>query len=115
MRHASTTVIHEETMTVRLFTVALLLAGPLAFAATPPAPAPAGADGVGPKAQAPVPCQNEVFKFNETISFIQQTQGNAAAQDLKERLLPSKVESSLLLKDGYCGVAKYLRDKKLIN
>lgn len=59
------------------------------------------------------PCRAEVSKFEQAIGFIRQNQGNQAAQDLKERLLPAKLENEILFKDGYCGLAKYIREKKL--
>jgi hypothetical protein len=62
---------------------------------------------------APDPCRTEVSKFEQAIGFIRQTQGNQAAADLKEELLPAKVENDILFKDGYCGLARYLREKKL--
>ena len=66
-----------------------------------------------PQLQAPDPCKQEVSKFEQTIGFIRQTQGNKAAAELKEKLLPAKVENEILFKDGYCGLAQYIRDKKL--
>jgi hypothetical protein len=59
------------------------------------------------------PCRAEVSKFEQAIGFVRQNQGNQAAQDLKERLLPAKLENDLLFKEGYCGLARYLREKKL--
>jgi hypothetical protein len=59
------------------------------------------------------PCRVEVSKFEQAIGFVRQNQGNQAAQELKERLLPAKLESDLLFKEGYCGLARYLREKKL--
>jgi hypothetical protein len=58
-------------------------------------------------------CKTEVVKFEEAIGLIRQVQGNAAAAKLKEQLLPAKVEAQLLATEGYCGLAKYIRDKKL--
>jgi hypothetical protein len=62
----------------------------------------------------PDACRLEVSKFEQVIGFLRQNQGNQAAADIKERLLPAKLESEILFKDGYCGLAKYLRDKKLV-
>jgi hypothetical protein len=59
------------------------------------------------------PCRTEVSRFEQAIGFVRQNQGNQAASDLKERLLPAKVENEILMKDGYCGLAKYIKDKKL--
>jgi hypothetical protein len=59
------------------------------------------------------PCRVEVSKFEQAIGFVRQNQGNQAAQDLKERLLPAKVENEILFKEGYCGLARYIKEKKL--
>ena len=71
--------------------------------------------GFGPKTQADNPCLNEVSRFEQTIGLLRQTQGNKAAAEIKERLLPAKLENEILLREGYCGLAKHLRDKKLID
>ena len=44
---------------------------------------------------------------------MRQNQGSQAAQELKEKLLPAKLENDILFKDGYCGLARYLRERKL--
>ena len=59
------------------------------------------------------PCRAELSKFEQAISFVRQSQGTKAAAELKEKLLPAKVENEILFKDGYCGIAKYLKEKKL--
>ena len=59
------------------------------------------------------PCRAEVSKFEQAISFVRQSQGSKAAAELKEKLLPAKTENEILFKDGYCGIAKYLKEKKL--
>ena len=51
--------------------------------------------------------------LEQAIGFVRQTQGAKAAAELKEKLLPAKTENEILFKDGYCGIAKYLKDKKL--
>jgi hypothetical protein len=79
----------------------------LAQTATPPPPA-------ATSIAAPDPCRLDVSKFEQVIGFLRQNQGNQAAAELKEKLLPAKLESEILFKDGYCGLAKYLREKKLI-
>jgi hypothetical protein len=85
---------------------ALLL--PLGAAAAAPSPVSNGEFTPLPNA-----CKSEVAKFEETIGFIRQHQGNAAASALREKLLPAKVEAELLASQGYCGLANYLREKKL--
>jgi hypothetical protein len=60
------------------------------------------------------PCRIEVSKFERALGFVCESQGTAAAADVKEKLLPAKLESDILSKEGYCGLAKHLRSKKLI-
>jgi hypothetical protein len=79
--------------------IALLFAPLAALSADPPT--------------APNPCKTEVVKFEEAIGFIRQHQGVGPAAALKEKLLPAKVEAELLATEGYCGLARYLREKKL--
>lgn len=64
-------------------------------------------------AQAADPCRAEVSKFEQAIGFVRAHQGNDKALELKEKLLPAKVEKDLLFSEGYCGLARYLREKKL--
>ncbi|MGE0332883.1 MAG: hypothetical protein AB7P37_19565 [Ramlibacter sp.] len=68
---------------------------------------------VDPSRQAQDPCRAEVSKFEQAIGFIRQNQGAQAAAELKEKLLPARLENDILFKDGYCGLARYIRDKKL--
>ncbi|MBX3657171.1 MAG: hypothetical protein KIS62_06600 [Ramlibacter sp.] len=68
---------------------------------------------VDPSQQAQDPCRAEVSKFEQAIGFIRQNQGTQAAAELKEKLLPAKLENELLFKEGYCGLARYIREKKL--
>lgn len=79
------------------------LAGGMAFAQST----------VDPSQQQPDRCRAEVSKFEQVIGFIRQTQGSQAAAELKEKLLPAKVEADILFKEGYCGLARHLREKKL--
>lgn len=73
-----------------------------------------GNSNVGPAMQQQNPCLAEVAKFEQAIGLVRQTSGNAAAASLKEKLLPAKLENEILMKDGYCGLAKHLRSKKLL-
>lgn len=58
-------------------------------------------------------CRLTVSKFEQDIGLVRQYQGNQAAAALKERLLPAALESDLLTTKGYCGLAAYLKEKKL--
>ena len=59
-------------------------------------------------------CRETVAKFEESMSFARKSLGYEKAAEIKESLLPNKLESELFAKEGYCGVAKYLKAKKLV-
>jgi len=83
----------------------------LACTLSPPAWAQSGADSSHPGTEAA--CRAEVSKFEQAIGFIRRTQGNAAAAELKEKLLPAQLENEILFKSGYCGLARHIREHKL--
>ena len=93
----------------------LLAAQALLLLATASLPARAqdNSEAVSAERQTPDACKQEVAKFERAIGYIRQTQGNQAAAELKEKLLPAKVQNDILFKDGYCGLARYIREKKL--
>ena len=72
------------------------------------APAPAAA--TDPAEQ----CKKDVLQFERAIGTVRQLQGNQAAADLKEKLLPAATERQLLNTEGYCDLSRYLNDKKLL-
>lgn len=59
-------------------------------------------------------CRDTVAKFEESMSFVRKSVGYEKAADIKESLLPNKLESEIFAKEGYCGVARYLKAKKLL-
>ena len=59
------------------------------------------------------PCRTEVLKFEKGMGFVRQSVGEEQGKEIREKLLPSKLEFDILQKDGYCGLARYLREKKL--
>ena len=59
------------------------------------------------------PCRTNVTRFEQAIGFVRQSQGNQAAAELKEKLLPARLENAILFKDGYCGLSAYLHEKRL--
>lgn len=59
-------------------------------------------------------CRDTVAKFEESMSFVRKSLGYEKAAEIKESLLPNKLESEIFAKEGYCGVAKYLKVKKLL-
>ena len=69
---------------------------------------------VGTEAQEQA-CRQTVAKFEESMAFVRKSVGYEKAAEMKESLLPNKLESELFAKDGYCGVARHLREKKLVD
>lgn len=60
-------------------------------------------------------CNVEMAKFSQALDFVRDAQGQQAAAQLKERLLPTKLESELLSQGGTCAVVGYLRSKRLLS
>ena len=89
--------------------LACLFASPAALAQT------AFRTPFGPKAEQEQPCLKEVSRFEQTIALIRQTQGVEAAAHLKEMLLPAALEHQIIFDKGYCGLADYLREHRLID
>ena len=75
--------------------------------------APVFAQSANPDAQ-DAQCRETVAKFEESMSFVRKSVGYEKAAEIKESLLPNKLESEIFAKEGYCGVAKYLKSKKLL-
>lgn len=84
----------------------------LILTATSPIWAQTSYNGVS-KDMAAETCKREVVRFEEAIGFVRQSQGPEAAAALKEKLLPAAVANELLMKKGYCGIARHLKEKKL--
>lgn len=59
-------------------------------------------------------CTVEMAKFSQALDFVRDAQGQQAAAQLKEKLLPTKLESELLNQGGTCAVVGYLRSKRLL-
>ena len=87
------------------------LAGVLGSAWAQPAPEPA--DASSPVAANP--CRIEVAKFERAFGFVRQSTGNEMAARIRESLLPAKIEADILMREGYCGLAKYMREQKLLD
>ena len=68
---------------------------------------------IDPRKQEQDPCRAEVSKFEQAIGFVRENQATQAAAELKEKLLPAKVENDILFKEGYCALARCIREKKL--
>ena len=79
------------------------------------APCYTGAAGAASADPVPAtdPCKATVLRFERALAVMRETQGNKAGEELKEKLLPAKLQSEILFKDGYCGLARYIQEKKL--
>ncbi|MBC7918957.1 MAG: hypothetical protein H7Y28_14225 [Rhodoferax sp.] len=63
---------------------------------------------------ATVACQNDVSNFEKVVGVVRHSHGDKAANDLREKLLPSKEADEALSQSGQCGLARLLRAKKLV-
>lgn len=59
-------------------------------------------------------CQSDVSKFEQVVAVVRQSHGEKRANDLREKLLPSKEADEVLSQSGQCGLARLLRAKKLV-
>ena len=59
-------------------------------------------------------CQSDVSKFEQVVAVVRQSHGKKIADDLREKLLPSKEADEVLSQSGQCGLARLLRAKKLV-
>lgn len=59
-------------------------------------------------------CQSDVSKFEQLVAVVRQSHGEKRANDLREKLLPSKEADEVLSQSGQCGLARLLRAKKLV-
>ena len=100
-------------MTTLVDTVGKLLLGCMlsmgagAFAQSNTASAPARGTVVDP-------CKKDVLHFQEDLRTIRETLGEVAAKKVQEDFLPQAEWNALLLTEGYCGIAKRLREKRLV-
>lgn len=103
-----------DSMTLKSMLLGVQLVTTLAMAVCPlQAQAQGNSAALTSNFQTSDPCRVAVSKFEQSIGLIRHTQGNQAAAELKEKLLPAKLENAILFKGGYCGLAAYLREKKL--
>jgi hypothetical protein len=77
----------------------------------------AGAQGNSASMEPPVlladACKREVMKYQGNIDLVRKSLGDKAAEELEGRFMPRPQWDALLLKEGYCGIARRLRDQKL--
>ncbi len=59
-------------------------------------------------------CQMDISKFEQVVAVVRLSHGDKIAQELREKLLPSKEADDVLSQSGQCGLARLLRAKKLV-
>ena len=80
-----------------------------------PSVAATAAAGAGGSAKSPEDdCKHDVFKFEQVIGNLRQQGGNEAGSHIREQLLPAKLQNDILMTEGYCGLSRHLRKKRLI-
>jgi hypothetical protein len=60
------------------------------------------------------PCKKDVARFQEDLRMLKASMGDEAAKAFQNQFLPKAEWDVILLNEGYCGLSKRLRDKKLV-
>ena len=59
-------------------------------------------------------CKRDVLKYQAQIEFVRKSLGDKEADALAARFMTKAEWDALLLSEGYCGLAKRLRARKLV-
>jgi hypothetical protein len=59
------------------------------------------------------PCKRDVMKYQSNIELVRKSLGENAAAQLSAKFMGRAEWDALLLKDGYCGIARKLHEQKL--
>jgi hypothetical protein len=59
-------------------------------------------------------CKRETERYQETLKFLKTTAGDKITDMVKTGIIDDKQLSELIAKDGYCGVARVLKERKLV-
>ncbi|MCY7306833.1 MAG: hypothetical protein LH632_11930, partial [Rhodoferax sp.] len=58
------------------------------------------------------PCKRDVLKYQANIDLVRKSLGDKAAAELEARFMGKAQWDALLLREGYCGIARLLREQK---
>ena len=58
-------------------------------------------------------CKRDVMKYQSNIELVRKSLGDKAAAELDAKFMDKAQWDATLLKDGYCGIARKLREQKL--
>ena len=70
-------------------------------------------DALGSPVLVKDPCKRDVLQYQANIELVRKTLGDQNATELEAKFMSKSEWNALLLQDGYCGIAKRLREKKL--
>lgn len=59
-------------------------------------------------------CKRDVLKYQANIELVRKTLGDDQANALAARFMRKPEWDALLLSEGYCGLAKRLREQRLV-
>ena len=59
-------------------------------------------------------CKRDVLKYQAQIAFVRKSLGDKEADALAARFMTQAEWDGLLLSEGYCGLARRLRARKLV-
>lgn len=60
------------------------------------------------------PCKKDVLKFQEDLRALKVAMGDKAALDFQNKFMSREAWDAVLLNEGYCGLSKRLRERKLV-
>jgi hypothetical protein len=70
-------------------------------------------DALGSPVLVKDPCKRDVLLYQANIELVRKTLGESQAKELESKFMSKPDWNALLLQEGYCGIARRLRDKKL--
>ncbi len=77
------------------------------------------AQGNAPSMAPPVlvndPCKRDVLVYQSNIELVRKTLGDKAAAEQDARFMSKAEWDATLLKEGYCGLSRRLRERKLVH
>ena len=60
------------------------------------------------------PCKSDVLRYQADIDFVRKALGDKAAAEQEDKFMQKKQWNAVLLDEGYCGISRRLREKKLV-
>ncbi len=78
------------------------------------AAAQGNSSAMAPPVLATDPCKRDVLSYQANIELVRKSLGDNAAAELDAKFMSKAEWDATLLNAGYCGIAKKLRERKLV-